>query len=372
MKAICINPGKSNLFLADRQEPQILNADEIKLRTLLVGICGTDREEVSGGRADAPHGSNELVIGHEMLGEVVAVGASVKKLKPGDHAVFSVRRGCGKCAACLANRSDMCYTGLYKERGIKELDGYQCPYVVDKAQYAIKVPSGMGDVGVLTEPMSIAAKAIDEAMQIQATRLKDFDAPGGWMKGKKALVAGIGPVGLLAAFALRLLEADVIGLDIVEESSIRPRILESIGGKYIHGGNNGLAEVLSQVGAVDFIFEATGIASLQFDLIDMMAINGIYVATGIPSGARPVNLSAGLLMQHIVLKNLVVLGSVNASPAHYEQAVSYLLQSVHKWPGQIEKLITNKFDYSDFESALHHHTEDEIKVVVDWSTYNQH
>ena len=66
MKSIALIPGTTTLNLVDRPEPRITEVDEIKLRVLEVGICGTDREEVSGGRALAPEGMKELVIGHEM------------------------------------------------------------------------------------------------------------------------------------------------------------------------------------------------------------------------------------------------------------------------------------------------------------------
>jgi threonine dehydrogenase-like Zn-dependent dehydrogenase len=119
--------------LVDRPEPEIAAPDDVKVRVLQVGICGTDREEAAGGRAEAPPGADELVIGHEMLGQVVEVGPAVSQVQPGDYAVFSVRRGCGQCPACTIDRSDMCYTGGYAERGIKARDGYQAEYVVDSA-----------------------------------------------------------------------------------------------------------------------------------------------------------------------------------------------------------------------------------------------
>ena len=105
MKAIAIVPGTAGSRLVERPEPSITTPDEVKIRMIRVGICGTDREEVSGGRAQAPDGQNELVIGHEMFGQVVSVGSSVTRVKPGDYAVFTVRRGCGECAPCLMNRT---------------------------------------------------------------------------------------------------------------------------------------------------------------------------------------------------------------------------------------------------------------------------
>ncbi|SFE12487.1 glucose 1-dehydrogenase [Nitrosomonas sp. Nm166] len=366
MKAIAIIPGTTNLSLIDRPEPQIQADDEIKIKTWYVGICGTDREIVSGGRADAPRERNELIIGHEMFGQIVEMGSSVTKVKLGDFAVFAVRRGCGQCTACLNNRSDMCYTGNYTERGIKGADGYQAEYIVDKEQYIVKVPEPLKDIGVLTEPMSVAAKAIDEAIRVQAARLKDFDDPVNWLKGKKALVAGMGPIGLMAAFALKIKGAEVIGLDIVDEDSYRPRILKEIGGTYIDGRQVKVTDIDEQIGQIDFVFEAAGIAKLQFQLIDTLGINAIYMATGIPSDKHTPAFDGGTLMQQLVLKNQIVLGSVNASVDHYDQAVHYLEKSLKLWPNTIEKIITYKFPYTDFDAALHYHSADEIKVVIDW------
>ena len=121
MKAISVVPGSRTIRLVDRDEPSISLPDQIKLRVLRVGICGTDREEAAGGRAKAPPSRQDLVLGHKMFGQVIETGRGVKQVKPGDYAVCTVRRGCGKCQPCAMNRSDMCQTGLYSERGISGL-----------------------------------------------------------------------------------------------------------------------------------------------------------------------------------------------------------------------------------------------------------
>ena len=365
MKAISLTPGTTNVSFVDVEEPQINYQDEIKMKVLQVGICGTDREEAEGGRADAPPGEEQLILGHEMFGKVVEIGNNVKSVQVGDYGLFTVRRGCAKCAACNSNRSDMCSTGDYTERGIKAKDGFQSEYVVDEEKYFVRVPDAIRDLGVLTEPMSIASKAIDEAVTIQNARLQDFDDSSTWLHGKKALVGGIGAVGLLAAFALRLRGADVFGLDIVDEDTLRPQILKQIGGTYIDGRKIKTIDLDDQCGEVDFIFEAAGFAALQIELIDALGINGIYVSTGIPAGNRPITLNGADLMRQLVLKNQVVLGSVNASPKHFEMAVADIEKSKNQWPGAIEKLITEKIPASKFTEALKHSV-DEIKVVVEW------
>jgi threonine dehydrogenase-like Zn-dependent dehydrogenase len=350
----------------DRPEPHITAPDEIKIKMMEVGICGTDREEAAGSRADAPPGSKELVLGHEMFGQVVEAGSAVTTVKKGDYAVFTVRRGCGQCAACQANRSDMCFTGQYTERGIKGADGFQAAFVVDKEQYVVKVPESIKDIGVLTEPMSVAAKAIDEAVKIQKARLQDFDKQDNWLQGKRALVAGIGPIGLMAVFALRLRGAEVIGMDIVDETTLRARILKEVGGCYIDGRVVQTTDLDDVLGQVDFVFEATGIAKLQIQLIDALGINGIYVLSGIPAGERPLSIMADALMRQMVLKNQVVLGAVNAGIDHYRMAVQDLEASWQQWPSAIQKVITEKVPYTQFDKALHNHSPSEIKVVVDW------
>jgi threonine dehydrogenase-like Zn-dependent dehydrogenase len=173
MKAISVVPGTRTVRLIDRAEPSISLPDQIKLRVLRVGICGTDREEAAGGRAQAPPSHKDLVLGHEMFGQVIETGRAVKQVKPGDYAVFTVRRGCGKCRPCAMNRSDMCQTGLYTERGISGLDGYQTEYVVDHEQYIVRVPLELEPVGVLAEPFSVAEKAIAESIQLQLIRIPD-------------------------------------------------------------------------------------------------------------------------------------------------------------------------------------------------------
>ncbi len=267
MQAIALTPATKEVHLTERKEPMLTAPDEIKLRVLEVGICGTDREEAAGFRGTPAPGEKDLVLGHEMFGQVVEVGPKVSAVKPGDYAVFTVRRGCGHCAPCAMNHSDMCYTGDYIERGIKERDGYQTELVVDTEQYVVKIPDDIKHIGVLAEPTSVAEKAISEAVRIQISRLPDATDPSRWLEGRQVLVAGLGPIGLLAAFALRLRGAEVIGLDVVDAGTNRPKLLEEIGGRYVDGREIEPDKIDDKFGHIDLIFEATGVARLQFNLL---------------------------------------------------------------------------------------------------------
>lgn len=366
MKAIALSPGTTNVRLVDRPEPRVAQSTEVKLKVLQVGICGTDREEAAGGRADPPPGSAELVIGHEMFGQVVETGAAVQSVKPGDFGVFMVRRGCGHCLPCNLNRSDMCESGDYSERGIRFRDGYDCEFVVDQESYLVRLPPELASIGVLTEPMSVAQKAIDAALRVQIGRMPALRDPANWLRGRQTLVAGLGPVGLLAAFALRLRGAEVIGLDVVDAGTSRPALLNSIGGTYVDGRKMSVSEIRQKYPPIELIFEATGNATVEFDLPEALGINGVYALTGIPGGDRAMSIHGGQLIQRMVLRNQVMLGSVNESIAHFHMAVDDLAAARQRWGDAISRVITHRFPYADFNSALRDHRPDEIKAVLQW------
>ena len=367
MKAIVLVPGTTNVQLLDRPEPSISAPDDVKLQVLQVGICGTDRDEAAGGRAVAPPGETDLVMGHEMLGRVVEIGPAVQTVRVGDHAVFTVRRGCGECGACKINRSDMCYTGDYADRGIRHKHGYQTEFVVDSETYIVKVPDTIASIAVLTEPMSIAEKAIDEAVQIQIGRLPDATDAATWLQGKNVLVAGLGPIGLLAAIVLRLRGANVHGLDVVDAGTIRPRVLERLGGTYVDGRLVKTDAIDDHFPQIELIFEATGVAQLEFELLSALGTNGVYVLTGIAGGDRPTTIDGSALMRALVLRNQVTVGSVNASRKHFASAVDDLKAATDKWGDVVDTVITHRLPHTEFAAALSQHPADEIKTILEWS-----
>jgi threonine dehydrogenase-like Zn-dependent dehydrogenase len=266
------------------------------------------------------------------------------------------------------NRPDMSSTGQYKERGIDGLDGYQTEFVVDREKYVVHVPDELAAIGVLSEPLSVAEKAINESVGVQWSRLPDAPATPDWLHGRRCLVAGLGPIGLLAAMALRLRGAEVYGLDIVDADSARPEWLGKIGGTYVDGRQVPADKVDDKLGPMDLIFEATGVASLEFNLLDALAANGVYVLTGLPGGDRPLEIPGAALIRQLVLGNQMMLGSVNAARGHFQMAVDDLGRAQRRWPGHVAALITHRQPYTEYEAALRQHPSGEIKGVVEWAS----
>lgn len=368
MRAIAFSKEKGGLLIVERPEPSVTADDDVKLRIISVGVCGTDRERIAVRDIKPPEGRRELVIGHENFGQVVEVGKTVTRVRPGDYAAFAIRRGCGECLPCGMGRADMCRTGKYRDRGLSGIDGFQTEFAVDKEEYVIKAPEALREIGVFLEPLSVVEKAIDEVIRVQTARLPDADATPGWLAGKRALVAGLGSIGLLAALALRLRGAEVYGLDVVEPDSARAKWLEAIGGRYIDGRKVAPEKVGEAIGPVDVIVEAAGTPSLAFNILDALGRDGAYVMTGLPEGEGAVKVHGAELMRDLVKNNQIVFGTVSSAPAHYRMAVADLERAETEWPGHVSRLITDRYVLdTDVNAAFLEHPEDEIKAVFEWA-----
>ncbi len=152
----------------------------------------------------------------------------------------------------------------------------------------------------------------------------------------------------------------------MDENSKRPSLLKMIGGKYIDGRTVKTTDIDEKIGAMDFVLEAAGIAKLEFQLLDTIGINGIYVLSGIPGGNHPLNILGDELIRKMVLMNHVWLGSVNASLAHYQMAINDLQKANKTWEKTLEKIITDKFHYTEFSKALEVDSSKGIKTIIEW------
>ncbi len=360
MKAIAVKPGTPGVFLTEAPEPGA-SGSELLLAPELVGICGTDREIISAFYGEAPPGQNMLIIGHEALCRVVEPGNSA--FRKGDMVIPTVRRGCGECWSCLHGQSDMCFTGKYKERGIKGLNGYNCELVAEVPEYLASVPSGIGDAAVLTEPMTIGEKAIIQSLNLQQ-RVK-WDC-GGDFSCRKALVLGTGPVGLLAALALRIRGFEVWAADRHDDTTLRAQLLISAGVRHFNSGAGAIADLAKSVGKFDFIIEATGDAIVGLDSVPGLAPNGIMALTGIPGGAQNYQMPAVQIMRSIVLNNAIVVGIVNANISYFRTALLDMVEINRRFPGILDKILSHRFSPADYSKAYSIRDREVIKVAIDW------
>ena len=168
MRALTVAPGVANSAkVEDIPEPPQSDG-AVLVRALALGVCGTDREIVSGAYGWAPPGQKRLVIGHESLGKVQEAPAD-SGFKAGDLVVGIVRRPDPvPCPYCAVGEWDMCQNGRYTERGIKERNGYGSDLFRIEPDFLIKLDPSLGMNGVLVEPTSVVAKAWDQTERIGA------------------------------------------------------------------------------------------------------------------------------------------------------------------------------------------------------------
>ncbi len=367
MKAIAVFPTKKQVKLIDHPEPSITTPTQVKLKMINVGVCGTDREIWSLEYGTPPIGSDYLVTGHESFGQVIEVGSGVKSLKVGDYVVPTVRRGCPEnCLSCENMQPDFCFTGNFTERGIKMAHGFMTEYVVDEEAYMSVVPADLKDVGVLLEPLTITEKGMMQVYTIQSRLHWECRIDKGVTDKSchNALVLGAGPVGILAAMTLRNLNMKTYVVSREKAPNPKAELLKSIGAEYFSTQEMTPSQIADKIGNIDLILEATGAASVSYEFMAVLGTNGIFIFTGVPGLKKDITIDAGTLMRNMVLKNQVVLGTVNAPKAAFENGIRDLRDFLKNWPTQTRQLITGHVPFADFtiEKVARH--PDEIKTIL--------
>lgn len=347
MKAVAVYPAKHAVGIIDIAEPRIAAPNQVMLRMLEVGVCGTDKDICAFEYGTPPPGSDRFVLGHESLGEVVEAGPDVADLRPGDLAVSTVRLPCtdANCAPCRAGHYDFCATGNYREYGIKDLDGFMTEFVVADRHNLHPVARGLREVAVLVEPLTIAEKALIEVREIQQ-RLD-------WDRGRhRAVVLGAGPVGLLGAMVLVNAGFETYVYSRSPKPNAKADVAEAVGARYISSQQTPIEQMAEQVGNIDLIYEAVGAPQFAFEVLKHLGSNGIYVFTGVPRGEAPVEFDTQRIMYNLVLKNQVVLGVVNAGPQAFDNAVRDIGVFAARWPQALGAMITGRYPMEAFHDPV--------------------
>jgi len=349
MLALTVVPGRSkSAKIEDVPEPP-LSDGSILVRSLALGVCGTDRDIISGAYGAAPPGEHRLILGHESFG-VVEEAPRDCAFTPGDLIVGIVRRPDPvPCIACAAGEWDMCRNGEYTERGIKARNGYGAERFRIEPDFSIKIDPALGILGVLLEPASIVAKAWEH-----------IDYVGGRSKvaaARTLLVTGAGPIGLLAALmgAQRKFEIHVLDH---RDAATKQALVHGLGGTYHTGG----IEIVGRI-KPDILMECTGAPAVIAGILGHTAPAGITCLVGVTSPGHRFNIDIGQINHTLVLDNDIVFGSVNANRRHYEAAADALKNADHTW---LERLITRRVPLRDWAEALEHRPGD-IKIIVDFS-----
>ncbi len=355
MRAVAVFPDEHAVRLVDHPEPQLLAPSQVTIRIREVGVCGTDREIAAGKHGAPPDESPYLVLGHEALGEVVETGTSVTRLRRGDLVVPTVRRPCRdrRCRACAMGRPDFCVTGEFTQRGIRRAHGFLAERVVDEQRHMVPVPAELRDVAVLAQPLSVAEAALRQVEDLQR-RLPwadDLEGSAGRPPSRVAVVIGAGPVGALAALALRVRGYETF-VHSREPRGKKSGLVEAFGVGWSSGREETIEALSRRVGPIDVMLEASGASPGAFEALPALGANGVFVFTGIPGRRGPVPRELGNVMPGIVLGNQAVLGVTNPSADAYRAAVSDLALFARRWPTLLPQLVTSRRPVAEAREVL--------------------
>jgi threonine dehydrogenase-like Zn-dependent dehydrogenase len=325
--------------VADVPDPRA-GPGAVLLRTLEVGVCGTDREISEGLFGVAPDGEEQLVLGHEALAVVERDAAGFSR---GDLVTATVRRACSRCAACNDGAPDACATGLYLERGITRLHGFASELVAESPEHVVAVPRELGRLGVLAEPASIAQRGLRHARAI-ATRQP-------W-SAQRALVVGAGAIGMLSTYFLRLAGLDVWTAARGGGDSAKAELVRAAGGRYVSVAETPLGVLRDDVGGFDLVIEATGDAQVMLDAVGLLRRNGVACLLGIDARPREVAIDGRTLGVDAILENRAVFGSVNAHRVDWQAAVADLDRARRRWPDALAAFVGRRVTLDRFEDAF--------------------
>jgi glucose 1-dehydrogenase len=342
--ALVTEPGRAHTTRVEELPDVRPREGEVLVRTLEVGVCGTDREISEGVFGIPPDGEPYLVLGHEALGAVDQDGNGFTR---GDLVTAIVRRSCGRCVACAEDSPDSCLTGDYSERGITRLHGYARELVAEDPTQLIAIPPALGRLGVLAEPTSICERALRHARAIGGRQPWQLE---------RALVLGAGAIGVLTTYLLRLAGTEVWVASLEPEKEL----IEESGARYVSTQDT----ELSDLGKFDLVVEAAGDASLMAQTLGLLRRSGVACLVGIDTRERQVELDGVVLGVKTILENHVLFGSVNAQRRDWLAAVEDLDAARQRWPEALERFVALRVPLDRFEEAFRH-TGGKATLVLD-------
>jgi threonine dehydrogenase-like Zn-dependent dehydrogenase len=337
MKSVAIRRGESTPALVDRPRPEPVSGEAL-VRTLRVGVDGTDHEVIAGAHGGFPEGEEYLVLGHEAVG--VVEDPNDTGFEAGDVVAPTVRRpppGVDD-AAFTDGDPDMLPPEETLERGIDGAHGFMSEFFTSPEEYLVPVPDDLAALGFLAEPISVSEKALDHA----AASRSAFE----W-EPESALVLGNGSLGLLTLAMLSDYERTYcLGRRDRPDPTID--VVERLGATYVDSRETPVPEVPDEYEAVDLVYEATGYAKHAFESVAALAPGGVAALLGVPE-PWTFEVDGGELHRDLVLNNKALVGSVNAGVDHFGAAVETLAE-LPEW--FLEAFVTGVFPIDAFEGAF--------------------
>jgi L-iditol 2-dehydrogenase len=271
MKAMMLT-GIREMEMKEVPDPVLKNANDVKIRLLVLGICGSDIHYYARGKIGSQVIKYPFTVGHECAGVVVDTGLEVTRVKKGDIIAVEPAMWCGTCDQCLSGRHHTC-------RNLKFLgcpgqaEGSLSEYIVMPEDSCFHLPGNLTpDHGAISEPLAIGVYAVKKAGEI---------------KGEKIGILGFGPIGMSVMLAAKAQEAG----EIYVTDKIDQRLLLAVKEKaalIVNPLQDNISERIRQREplGLDIVFECCGQQEAVDQAIDILKPGGCLVIVGIPEFAK--------------------------------------------------------------------------------------
>lgn len=337
MKAIVFEDGQK--WSVQELEIPTPNPDEVLIKVIRTGVCGTDAHVLEGGFiAELP-----VIPGHEILGEVVEVGSAVTTHQIGEMVAVDNATACGECSACLADNHLFCEN--FHSLGLNAPGGF-AEYVSVKAVKAFNADGLDIEVAGLAEPLACIVHGLD---------VLDM------RPGAEALVFGAGPTGLIFAQMLKAAGASSVTLAAPTRSKLDlalnlgvDRVVQIPRGDS-RAGEAKLREMAPE--GFEVVIEATGAPTVLELAVDLAAVRGTVMVYGVAKEGA----TASLKPYDIFSKELTIKGSF-AQIHSLGRAVDMMKAGALKADG----IVTDIVGFEDFDRALSNLSDSEqVKTVFE-------
>lgn len=288
MKAIVIHAAK-DLRIEDRPVEE-LAPGQVRIKTAVGGICGSDLHYYNHGGFGTVRLREPMILGHEVSGHVIECGAGVAGLTPGDLVAVSPSRPCGNCRYCREGMPNHCENMRFYGSAMPfpHIQGAFRQDLIAEVSQCVRADGLSPAAAAMAEPLAVTLHAARRA---------------GELMGKRVLVTGCGPIGLLAILSARFCgAAEIVATDL---SDFTLQMARRIGADLaLNTGTDpqGLDPYAAGKGHFDVLFECTGAAAALTPAIAAMRPRGVVVQLGL-GGEMPVP------MMQVTAKELDLRGS---------------------------------------------------------------
>ena len=301
---------------------------EVAIRMLRGGICGSDLHYYNHGGFGAVRLREPMILGHEVAGDVSAVGEGVEHLQVGDLVAVSPSRPCGTCGECLRGLPNQCLNMRFYGSAMPfpHIQGAFRETLIADASQCVKADGLSAAQAAMAEPLAVCLHAVRNA---------------GELLGRRVLVTGCGPIGVLTILAARRAgAAEIIATDIADTVL---NYAKSAGADVVQNTRenpDALAPYQQAKGSMDVHFECSGAEPALAAGIAALRPRGVLVQLGLSGDMT-------LPMMQVTAKELSLLGSFRF---HEEFAIAVDL--MRKGLIDVQPLITHSFPLAEYETAF--------------------